>query len=102
MIGRALDLHLPLIDMTPSVTAVHQNHDYRHVPGARAGSAWEGPEADRNRSLAVGIERYKHNPYNATLLLTPQGLCRPGRSSTCAPSWRPSSSSSRPRGRCTG
>jgi hypothetical protein len=74
MIGRALDLHLPLIDMTPSVTAVHQNHDYRHVPGARSRASWEGPEADRNRSLAVGIERYKHNPYNATLLLTPQGL----------------------------
>jgi hypothetical protein len=76
MIGRALELGLPLIDMTESVTAVHQNHDYRHVAGATA-TDWEGPEAQRNRQLASGIDRYTHTPYNATHLLTPGGLRRP-------------------------
>jgi hypothetical protein len=75
MIGRALELRLPLIDMTESVTAVHQNHDYGHVAGSQARS-WEGPEADRNRQLAPAIERYVHNPYNATHLLGPDGLRR--------------------------
>jgi hypothetical protein len=77
MIGRALELGFPLIDMTPSVTAIHQNHDYRHVSGSPSSSSWEGPEAQRNRELITGIDRYTHNPYNATLLLTPQGLRRP-------------------------
>jgi len=75
MIGRALELGLPLIDMTDSVTAIHQNHDYGHVAGSRS-TSWEGPEADRNRQLAPGIDRYVHNPYNATHLLGPDGLHR--------------------------
>jgi hypothetical protein len=78
LIGRALVLRLPLIDMTESVTAIHQNHGYGHVAAA-TGSAWEGPEAERNRALAGDIDRYTHNPYNATHLLTPDGL-RPARS----------------------
>jgi hypothetical protein len=78
MIGRALELGLPLIDMTESVTAIHQNHDYGHVAGSPS-TSWEGPEADRNRQLAPGIERYVHNPYNATHLLLADGL-RPARS----------------------
>ena len=75
MIGRSLELRLPLIDITESVTAIHQNHDYGHVLG-RTTTTWEGPEATRNRALAPGIERYVHNPYNATRLLTPHGLRR--------------------------
>jgi hypothetical protein len=77
MIGRALGLHLPLIDMTPSVLAIHQNHGYAHVAGG--GGSWEGPEARRNRQLATGIERYVHSPFNATHLLEPAGLA-PARS----------------------
>jgi FkbM family methyltransferase len=73
MMGRTLELGFPLIDMTPSTTVIHQNHDYRHV-AARSGSNWEGPEADRNRELAGWIDRYVHNPGNATRLLTPSGL----------------------------
>jgi hypothetical protein len=76
MIGRALELHYPLIDITASVTAIHQNHDYGHVVGGPGASTWEGPEASRNRELAPGLERYIHNPYNATHLLTPGGLRR--------------------------
>ncbi|HEY7967413.1 MAG TPA: hypothetical protein VID68_10315 [Solirubrobacteraceae bacterium] len=74
LIGRARELRMPLIDMTPSVLAIHQNHGYAHVSGG-AGS-WEGPEAARNRELATGIERYTFNPYNSTHVLTPGGLRR--------------------------
>jgi hypothetical protein len=75
MIGRALELGLPLIDVTASVTAIHQNHGYGHVASA-PGSDWEGPEADRNRQLATGIDLYIHSPYNATHMLAPDGLRR--------------------------
>jgi hypothetical protein len=41
-----------LIEVT-SVKAVHQNHDYTHVP-MRRGKMWMGPEADRNYALTGG------------------------------------------------
>jgi hypothetical protein len=78
LIGRTLELGLPLIDITPSVTVIHQNHDYGHV-AARTGSDWEGPEAQRNRKLGGWLERYLHTPANATHLLTEARL-RPARS----------------------
>jgi hypothetical protein len=40
-----------LVDASPSVVAIHQNHDYSHVPNA-VGRRWEGPEADENLRLA--------------------------------------------------
>ena len=75
IIGRTLDLGLPLIDLTPSVTVIHQNHDYGHVAN-RLGSDWEGPEARRNRTLGGWLDRYLHTPSNATHLLTRDGLRR--------------------------
>jgi hypothetical protein len=75
MIGRALQLRLPVIDMTPSTTVIHQNHDYGHVQGRR-GLDWEGPEADRNLQLGGWVDRYKHSPSNATHVLGPDGLYR--------------------------
>ncbi len=53
LIHRARQRGLPVVDVTPVVTVVHQNHDYRHVP-QRTGHTWEGPEADVNRELAGG------------------------------------------------
>jgi len=76
MMGRALKMGLPLIDITPVVTVIHQNHDYGHV-AARRGSDWEGPEADRNRELGGWLDNYLHTPLNATALLTPGGLRAP-------------------------
>jgi hypothetical protein len=73
MMGRALELGMPLIDITETVTAVHQNHDYGHVK-QRSGADWEGPEADRNRELGGWLERYLHTPANATRRLTREGL----------------------------
>src|SRR5205823_8179075 len=75
MMGRTLEMRLPLIDITQSVTVIHQNHDYGHVT-ARRGSDWEGPEADRNRWLSGWLDRYVHSPFNSTHLLTPSGLRR--------------------------
>jgi hypothetical protein len=75
LIGHALEIGLHVIDLTPSVTVIHQNHDYVHV-AARRSSDWEGPEADRNRELAGSLDRYMHTPANATHLLTPVGLRR--------------------------
>lgn len=54
-VNRARDIGLRLVDATPSVTAIHQTHDYTHVKDARGG-AWEGPEGDWNRRL-VGEAR---------------------------------------------
>jgi hypothetical protein len=75
LIGHALEIGLSVIDLTPSVTVVHQNHDYAHV-AASTGAGWEGPEADHNRELAGWLDRYMHTPANATHLLTPVGLRR--------------------------
>jgi hypothetical protein len=43
---------IDLMDASRVVRPIHQNHDYSHVPLAK-GVAWEGPEADRNRHLAL-------------------------------------------------
>jgi hypothetical protein len=75
LIGRALAMGLPVVDLTPSVTVIHQNHDYGHV-AQRKGSDWEGPEADRNRQLAGWLDRYKHTPANATHVLSQGRLHR--------------------------
>jgi hypothetical protein len=40
-----------LVDATPSVVVIHQNHDYSHVPNA-VDQRWEGPEAVTNQRLA--------------------------------------------------
>lgn len=53
LIRRARLTRVPLIDATPSVTAVHQRHDYAHVPSG-TGRQWEGPEAATNTELFGG------------------------------------------------
>jgi len=78
IMGRALELGMPLVDATEGITAIHQNHDYGHV-SQRTGSDWEGPEADRNRRLGGWLERYLHTPANATHVLS-DGRPRPARS----------------------
>jgi hypothetical protein len=75
IMGRALELDLPLIDMTESATVIHQNHDYGHVADRR-GTDWEGPEAERNRRLGGRLDKYLHTPSNATHTLTGAGLRR--------------------------
>ncbi len=54
MIYRARQLGIAVIDATPEVIVVHQNHDYSHVKGGKS-TAYEGAEAIQNRQLG-GIE----------------------------------------------
>ena len=57
-----------VVDATPAVTAIHQNHDYGHVRDGEEGS-WKGPEERRNKALAGG-RWCNFNVDNASWLLT--------------------------------
>jgi len=69
---RCRQLGYPLIDATAAITAVHQNHDYAHVP-KRTGHLWYGPEADANAKL-FGTELRGFVLTDATHKLTKTGL----------------------------
>ena len=63
-----------VIDASPEVLALHQNHDYSHLPdGSKA--VFAGPEAQRNREL-IGEWYHLHTTEDATHRLTPRGLAR--------------------------
>lgn len=63
-----------VVDATPSVLAIHQNHDYSHVVQGEDG-IWKGEEARRNEELMGGPNRQWHI-MNANFVLTPQGIRR--------------------------
>ncbi len=65
----------PLIDATSSISIVHQNHDYKHIPKG-TGKTWDGPEADHNIKLAGAAAR-EISLKDATHTLTSGGLKRP-------------------------
>jgi hypothetical protein len=73
---------IPVIDATQVVTAIHQNHDYHHVP-QRRGESWEGPEADTNRALMGGPE-FVLTILDATYILTEDEFAPPGLGKACA------------------
>lgn len=52
MLYRARWMNWALVDATPSVTVVHQNHDYSHLPGGL--KHFFQPETDENVKLAGG------------------------------------------------
>ena len=52
MIYQARRQGWPVIDVTPSATIVHQNHDYSHLPGGKP--HYNHPETDENIRLAGG------------------------------------------------
>jgi hypothetical protein len=52
MIYKARKENWPVIDATPSVMIVHQNHDYSHLPGGQP--HYKHPETDINIGLAGG------------------------------------------------
>ena len=70
MLYRARSLSVPLIDATPVVMAVHQNHDYSHHPH---GGLWKGDEQLANAKLA-GSAAHALSLVDTTHLLTPQKL----------------------------
>ncbi len=63
-----------VIDASPVVLAIHQNHDYGHHPAGAKG-VHEGTEALRNRAM-VGEWYHLHTTEDATHRLTPEGLER--------------------------
>ena len=52
MIYKARKESWPVIDATPSVMIVHQNHDYSHLPGGKP--HYNHPETDENVRLSGG------------------------------------------------
>jgi len=61
-----------IVDVTETVLALHQAHDFSHHPGGVQG-VWEGPEAKRNKEL-LGGERNLFTTMEATHTLTRAGL----------------------------
>jgi hypothetical protein len=61
-----------VVDASPMVCAVHQNHDYGYHPQGEKG-VWEGEEAQQNYELLEGHKKFR-TLENATHLLRPDGL----------------------------
>jgi hypothetical protein len=57
LIWHACSKGVPAVDASELVVAIHQNHDYGHHPGGRAG-VWAGEEAKRNMALVGGWWRH--------------------------------------------
>jgi hypothetical protein len=62
-----------VVDLTPSVCALHQRHDYGHVPGGRDATRFSSAEGRRNLELA-GPKSHLHTRYDATHVLGRRGL----------------------------
>jgi hypothetical protein len=67
MIFEARQRGFPVIDASDSVFALHQAHDYGHVPQQR-GSKHDGPETDANLDLIT--PKQMHSLHHATHLLS--------------------------------
>ncbi|GAB4459830.1 MAG: hypothetical protein Kow0070_15270 [Anaerolineales bacterium] len=75
MIYKARKERWAVIDCTPSVMIVHQNHDYRHLPGGKP--HYEHPETNENIRLAGGQGNIRYTILDATHQLTGGKLARP-------------------------
>jgi len=75
MIYRARQEGWPVIDCTPSVMIVHQNHDYGHLPGGAP--HYSMPESNENIRLAGGDAAIRYTVLDATHCLNAGRLVRP-------------------------
>ncbi|HEY9529637.1 MAG TPA: hypothetical protein VIR02_21275 [Anaerolineales bacterium] len=76
MIYKARKEKWTVIDCTPSVMIVHQNHDYSHLPGGKP--HYEHPDTNENIRLAGGEANIRYTILDATHQLSPGGkLVRP-------------------------
>jgi len=75
MIYKACRERWPVIDCTPSVMLVHQNHDYSHLPGGRP--HYEHPDTNENIRLAGGEANIRYTILDATHRLVGGKLVRP-------------------------
>jgi hypothetical protein len=65
----------PVIDCTPSVMIVHQNHDYSHLPGGMP--HYEHPDTNENIRLAGGQASVRYTILDSTHQLLDGKLIRP-------------------------
>ena len=75
MIYKARKEGWPVIDCTPSVMIIHQNHDYSHLPGGRP--HYEHPDTNENIRLAGGQANIRYTILDATHQLVGGKLVRP-------------------------
>jgi len=75
MIYKARKENWAVIDCTPSVMIVHQNHDYSHLPEGRP--HYEHPETNENIRLAGGQANVRYTILDATHRLVDGTLARP-------------------------
>ncbi len=64
---------IPTIDATQTITAIHQNHSYSHVP-QQTGTDYSGPESDNNFMLSGGRRIYLWNLDDADWTMTSSDL----------------------------
>jgi hypothetical protein len=74
LVWRVRQQRHPVVDATRSVVAVHQSHDYSHVPGGLE-EAYYGDEAKYNERLAGGREHI-YSLHDASHRLYPAGRPR--------------------------
>lgn len=72
MIWKGCSSRKPVVDLSPVVIAVHQNHDYAHHPLGKEG-VWGGEEAERNFQLAGGWDHLR-NIADATEVFSASGI----------------------------
>jgi hypothetical protein len=75
MIYKARKEKWTVIDCTPSVLIVHQNHDYSHLPGGKP--HYEHPDTNENIRLAGGEANIRYTVLDATHQLVDGKLVRP-------------------------
>lgn len=75
MIYKARQKKWAVIDCTPSVMIVHQNHDYSHLPGGR--SHYDHPDTNENIRLAGGQAAIRYTILDSTHRLMDDKLARP-------------------------
>jgi hypothetical protein len=72
LVWRALACKEPVVDVSPCVMAVHQNHDYGYHPQGKHG-VWHDEESQRNHQLAGGWKHFR-TIADATAILRADGL----------------------------
>jgi hypothetical protein len=75
MIYKARKENWAVIDCTPSVMIVHQNHDYAHLPDGKP--HYEHPETNENIRLAGGQANVRYTILDASHQLVDGKLIRP-------------------------
>jgi hypothetical protein len=75
MIYKARKENWAVIDCTPSVMIVHQNHDYSHLPNAKP--HYDHPDTNVNIQLAGGQANIRYTILDSTYQLSDGKLMRP-------------------------